>query len=231
MATLVNNPFRITKGILGNIFFRTQNKKTVAVTRSKRPNGKNSDGEIYRKRKFSITSAFAKHACRLFFIKDLWKSHSKSGCSAFHQICRFNYQYSSASRPTELNIITPEGFPITLEDVSLDAISVSFRIQGLKNIAVNFPEASLISVNLLITYFDASTDEAGPFDIIEFSQEIDSPDFGEAVAAGMDFDDEQQYIAQNYKQYLLHAAVIILTAGRNIIQYSSTFAQSGLKGT
>ena len=72
MAILLNNPFGKTKGILGNTYLRTTNGKTVVVSRSKRSNGNNSEGELCRKRKFSITASFSKHVCRLNLLKEVW---------------------------------------------------------------------------------------------------------------------------------------------------------------
>ena len=228
MATLINNPFGEVKGVLGNNFYRTRNGKTILVPRSKRKKNNNSEGELCRKRKFSITSSFSKHVCRLNLLKEVW-GKSRTGCySSFHEICRCNYGYSSASRPTERNIITPEGFPVTISGIILNSSSLSFQLPELKNFTTISNEESSISVNVLITFFDSFKDEAGPFDIIELTRNIEDYDFEKPFSLRLDFDDEQRQTAQNYKQFLLHAAVITITDQGEIAQHSSTFAYSGI---
>ena len=225
MAYLSGNVIGNLSGKLGNLSARTVNGQTIMAARPSSFNASQSPAVVEVRQKFAVTGMFAKNVLTLSTLEEIWRKTKVAGNSVFNTIFKANFGYSSTEKPTEQNIITPEGFalPITTAAVAADKITAS--LPALNTVSVFGSDEVNLSANALVCYYDPSNEADEPFKIISLSKEVASFDFAQTYSLEIDYNVLQEAVAAKYQHSILYLIVASKSADGKVVQNSATYSK------
>jgi len=226
MARISGNVVGDFHGKLGNLSARTRNGRTIFSARPSSFKTSNASVNVEIRKKFSVTAAFSKAILSLSSLEEIWNTVKKAGISGFNTIFQANFNLSSSEKPTDQNIITPEGFPLAPTSVALDADKLTASLPALNSAAELSPGEVALSANALIVYHTPSKSSDQPYRIVAVSKEIPSFNFAAAYNLQIDLSPSQKSAASRYGKYIVYLAVATVDGAENVVQYSSTYVQA-----
>jgi hypothetical protein len=225
MALLSGNVIGNLSGRLGNLSARTVNGQTILAARPSSYNASQDPDVLIVRSKFAVTANFAKNVLSLSTLEEIWKKTKESGISVFNSIFKSNFALSSATKPTEQNILTPEGFalPVTASEVAADKITAS--ISALNTTAIISAEETALSANALVVFSNPTVPTDPDFQIVPLSKEVANFNFTQNYNLQIDFNIVQANIAAKYQDSTLLLAVASKDAAGKVVQNSSTYSK------
>ena len=172
MALLSGNVIGNLSGKLGNLSARTVNGQTIMAARPSSFNASQSQAVVEVRQKFAVTGMFAKNVLTLSTLEEIWRKTKVVGISVFNAIFKANFGYSSTVKPTEQNIITPEGFALPITTAAVEADKITATLPALNTASIFGADEVNLSANALVCYHDPSNEAEEPFKIISLSKEI-----------------------------------------------------------
>ena len=225
MAILNGNVIGNLSGKLGNLSARTVEGRTILAARPSSYNSSQEPAVLEVRKRFSVTAKFASAILVLTSLTALWKKVKNVSNSVFNEIFQSNFGYSSVERPTEQNIIAPEGFPLQITIAAVEANQITASLPALNTASVFGPEEVNLSANAIVCYYDPVNSADEPFKIISLSKAIESFDFTQIYNLDIDYNVLQTLTAAKYQHSILYLCVISKTADGKIVQNSSTYSK------
>lgn len=223
MAILNGNVIGNMRGRLGNLTARTVDGKTIMAARPSSFSVNYDPSVVEVRKKFAVTGNLSKNILSLSTLAAIWKTVKGSGISVFNTIFKSNFGFSAAASPTADNIITPGGFSLPVDTVSVDADKVTASLLALNTTSIFAPEEVNLSASAVISYSDPTNPDDAPYHIIALSKEVANFNFTQAYNLQMDLDVKQKLIAAKYTKSILYLVVASKTADGKVVQYSSTY--------
>ncbi|NJD23489.1 MAG: hypothetical protein FIA82_12625 [Melioribacter sp.] len=225
MAIVNGNVIGNLSGKLGNLSARTVDGHTVLAARPSSFNASQDPAVISVRQKFSVTAKFASAILALTSLVSIWKKVRNVASSVFNEIFQSNFAYSSIEKPTEQNILAPEGFPLQIAVASVAADKVTATIPILNTASVFGADEVNLSANAIVCYYDPANAEDEPFKIISLSKEVATYNFAQTYELEIDLNATQKNIATKYQHSILYVCVVTKTAEGKVVQNSSTFTK------
>ena len=225
MASVSGSVLGNLSGRLGNLSARTVNGRTILAARPSSFNVSQEPSVVEVRKKFGITMNFAKAVNSIAALSAVWEKVKDSGRSVMNTIFRDNFQYVSAERPTENNIITPDGFNLPVQSASVDADTITAQITTLNNEAVISPAEVDLAVSAVVCFYDPKSADDDPFKIIALDKDEAGFNFGQTYNLSLALNALQTNIASKYNNSILYLAVATKDAAGKVVQYSSTFTK------
>ena len=225
MAILLGNVIGNMKGKLGNLSARTVEGRTIMAARPSSFNASQDPASLEVRAKFAVTANFSKSVLSLSALSAIWNKVKSSGISAFNAIFKANFAFSAIDKPTEHNVLTPEGFPLQIETSAVDVDKITATLPIL-NAATNFGADEVhLSVNALVCYHDHVNPADEQFKIISLSKEVDNYNFAQTYNLQLDYNVSQVALAAKYQHNILYLCVASKSADGKVIQNSGTFTK------
>lgn len=225
MAIVNGNVIGNLSGKLGNLSARTVDGRTVLAARPSSFNASQDPAVISVRQKFSVTAKFASAILALSSLVSIWKKVRNVASSVFNEVFQSNFAHSSTNKPTEDNIIAPEGFPLQIAVAAVAADKVTATIPILNTASVFGPEEVNLSANALVCYHDPANEADEPFKVISLSKEVAAYNFAQDYELEIDLNATQKNIAAKYQHNILYVCVVTKTADGKVVQNSSTFTK------
>ncbi len=225
MAIVNGNVIGNLSGKLGNLSARTVDGRTVLAARPSSFNASQEPAVLTVRQKFSVTAKFASAILALTALVSIWKKVRNVASSVFNEVFQSNFAYSSIEKPTEQNIIAPEGFPLQIAVAAVAADKITATIPILNTASVFGADEVNLSANAIVCYFDPANAEDEPFKIISLSKEVAAHNFAQTYDLEIDLNATQKYTAAKYQHSILYVCVVTKTAEGKVVQNSSTFTK------
>lgn len=225
MAIVNGNVIGNLSGKLGNLSARTVDGRTVLAARPSSFNASQEPAVLTVRQKFSVTAKFASAILALTALVSIWKKVRNVASSVFNEVFQSNFAYSSIEKPTEQNIIAPEGFPLQIAVAAVAADKVTATIPILNTASVFGADEVNLSANALVCYYDPANAEDEPFKIISLSKEVAAHNFAQTYDLEIDLNATQKNTAAKYQHSILYVCVVTKTAEGKVVQNSSTFTK------
>jgi hypothetical protein len=225
MAILSGNVIGNMKGKLGNLSARTVEGRTIMAARPSSFNASQDPASLEVRAKFAVTANFSKSVLFLSTLSAIWNKVKSSGISAFNAIFKANFAFSAIDKPTEQNILAPEGFPLQIAVAAVAADKITATIPILNTASVFGTDEVNLSANALVCYHDPANAEDEPFKIISLSKEVAAYNFTQSYDLEIDLNASQKIIAAKYQHSILYVCVVTKTADGKVVQNSSTFSK------
>lgn len=135
------------------------------------------------------------------------------------------FGYSSTEKPTEQNILAPEGFPLQITTVTVEADKITASLPAFNTASVFGADEVNLSANVLVCFYDQSNEANEPFKIIPLSKEVANCNFTKAYSLQMDFNVLQVSLAAKYQHSILYVCIVTKTAEGKVVLNSSTFTK------
>jgi len=225
MAIVNGNVIGTLSGKLGNLSARTVDGRTVLAARPSSFNASQEPAVLTVRQKFSVTAKFASAILALTSLVSIWKKVRNVASSVFNEVFQSNFAYSSIEKPTEQNIIAPEGFPLQIAVAAVAADKITATIPILNTASVFGADEVNLSANAIVCYHDPANAEDEPFKIISLSKEVAAHNFAQTYDLEIDLNATQKNTAAKYQHSILYVCVVTKTAEGKVVQNSSTFTK------
>jgi len=225
MAIVNGNVIGNLSGKLGNLSARTVDGRTVLAARPSSFNASQEPAVITVRQKFSVTAKFASAILALTSLVSIWKKVRNVASSVFNEVFQSNFAYSSIEKPTEQNILAPEGFPLQIAVAAVAADKITATIPILNTASVFGADEVNLSVNAIVCYYDPADAEDESFKIISLSKEVAAHNFAQTYDLEIDLNATQKNTAAKYQHNILYVCVVTKTAEGKVVQNSSTFTK------
>jgi hypothetical protein len=225
MAIVNGNVIGNLSGKLGNLSARTVDGRTVLAARPSSFNASQEPAVLTVRQKFSVTAKFASAILALTSLVSIWKKVRNVASSVFNEVFQSNFAYSSIEKPTEQNIIAPEGFPLQIAVAAVAADKITATIPILNTVSVFGADEVNLSANAIVCYYDPTNAEDEPFKIISLSKEVAAHNFAQTYDLEIDLNATQKNTAAKYQHSILYVCVVTKTAEGKVVQNSSTFTK------
>ncbi|KAF0153513.1 MAG: hypothetical protein FD143_45 [Ignavibacteria bacterium] len=225
MAIVNGNVIGNLSGKLGNLSARTVDGRTVLAARPSSFNASQEPAVLTVRQKFSVTAKFASAILALTSLVSIWKKVRNVASSVFNEVFQSNFAYSSIEKPTEQNIIAPEGFPLQIAVAAVAADKITATIPILNTASVFGADEVNLSANAIVCYYDPANAEDEPFKIIALSKEVAAHNFTQTYDLEIDLNATQKNTAAKYQHSILYVCVVTKTAEGKVVQNSSTFTK------
>jgi hypothetical protein len=225
MAIVNGNVIGNLSGKLGNLSARTVDGRTVLAARPSSFNASQEPAVLEVRQKFSVTAKFASAILVLASLVSIWKKVRNVSSSVFNEIFQSNFAHSSTDKPTEQNILTPEGFPLQIEVAAVAADKITATIPIMNSASVFGADEVNLSANVLVCYHNPANEEDEPYKIISLSKEVAAFNFAQTYDLEIDLNATQKNIAAKYQHSILYVCVVTKTADGKVVQNSSTFTK------
>ena len=225
MAIVNGNVLGNLSGKLGNLSARTVDGHTVLAARPSSFNASQDPAVLQVRQKFSVTAKFASAILALTSLVSIWKKVRNVASSVFNEIFQSNFAYSSIEKPTEQNILAPEGFPLQIAVAAVAADKITATIPILNTASVFGADEVNLSANVIVCYYDPANAEDEPFKNISLSKEVAAHNFAQTYDLEIDLNATQKNTAAKYQHSILYVCVVTKTAEGKVVQNSSTFTK------
>jgi hypothetical protein len=225
MAIVNGNVIGNLSGKLGNLSARTVDGRTVLAARPSSFNASQDPAVLEVRKKFSVTAKFASAVLALTSLISIWKKVNNVAGSVFNEIFQSNFAYSSSEKPTEQNILTPEGFPLQITTAAVDADKITASLPALNTASVFGVDEVNLSANAVVCYYDPLNEADEPFKNISLSKEVAAYNFAQSYDLDIDLNATQKNTAAKYQHNILYVCVVTKTAEGKVVQNSSTFTK------
>ena len=225
MAIVNGNVIGNLSGKLGNLSARTVDGRTVLAARPSSFNASQEPAVLTVRQKFSVTAKFASAILALTSLVSIWRKVRNVASSVFNEVFQSNFAYSSIEKPTEQNILAPEGFPLQIVAAAVAADKITATIPILNSASVFGADEVNLSANAIVCYYDPANAEDEPFKIISLSKEVAAHNFAQTYDLEIDLNATQKNTAAKYQHSILYLCVVTKTAEGKVVQNSSTFTK------
>ena len=225
MAYLSGNVIGNLSGKLGNLSARTVNGQTIMAARPSSFNASQSPAVVEVRQKFAVTGSFAKSVLALSTLDEIWRKTKSAGISVFNAIFKQNFAYSGTERPTEQNLIVPDGFALAISTAAVDTNKITASLPALNTASVFGAEEVNLSANALVCFYDPTSETDDPFQIISLSKEVATFNFTQTYNLQIDFNVLQEAVAAKYQHSILYLIVASKSADGKVVQNSSTYTK------
>jgi len=225
MAIVNGNVLGNLSGKLGNLSARTVDGRTVLAARPSSFNASQEPAVLNVRQKFSVTAKFASAILALASLVSIWKKVKNVSSSIFNEVFQSNFGYSSTEKPTEQNILAPEGFPLQISTAAVEADKITASLPALNTASVFGADEVNLSANALVCFYGPNNENDEPFKIISLSKEVANFNFTQAYSLELDFNVLHEAVAAKYQHSILYVCVVTKTAEGKVIQNSSTFTK------
>lgn len=225
MAILAGNVIGNMKGKLGNLSARTVDGRTIMAARPSSFNASQDPASLEVRAKFAVTANFSKNVLSLSTLAAIWNKVKTTGISAYNAIFQANFAFSANDKPTEHNILTPEGFPLQIEVSAVDVDKITATLPILNAATSIGADEVNLSVNAMVCYTDPVNPADDPFKIISLSKEVENYNFAQTYDAQLDYNGTQLALAAKYQHNILYLCVASKSADGKVVQNSGTFTK------
>jgi hypothetical protein len=225
LAIVSGNVIGNLRGKLGNLAARTINGKTVLAARPSSYNASQEPASLEVRSKFAVTANFSKNVLSLTTLEEIWKKVKDSSISVFNEIFRANFAYSSMEKPTEQNILAPDGFPLQISTAAVASDKITATLPILNASSVFGAGEVNLSANALVCYYDPTNEADEPFKIISLSKEVAAYNFAQTYELEIDLNALQKNTAAKYQHSILYVCVVTKTTDGKVVQNSGTFTK------
>ncbi len=225
MAVVKGNVLGNLSGKLGNLSARTVKGRTILAARPSSFQASQDPDSIAVRQKFAVTANFSKNVAAIPILKSIWDSVKTQNMSVFNAIFKNNYKFSAVDRPTDQNIITPDGFLLPVTSAIVGVNDVTAELTAIDAATIISEDEKDISFAALIIYHNPISDEDEKFNIFSLSKDVDDYDFAVDYTLTLDLHSSQSAIAAKYQNSFLLLAAVTKDINENVIQNTKTFAQ------
>ncbi|MCL5031037.1 MAG: hypothetical protein M1480_18680 [Bacteroidetes bacterium] len=213
-------------GRLGNLTARTVNGTTILAARPSSYTPSQAPVVLDIRQKFVVTANLSKQIASFPDINDIWKKSVAGSLSGYNAIFQANNKYVDVDKPTDNNIITPEGFGLNITSVSMEANAVDIELAALNAIANFSVDETQLSAFSVVCFINPINVSDAPYKIIALTKQVNGYDFAAPQSISLVLDPAQTNTAAKYQHNIIFVAVATKTADGKLVQYSSTYAKS-----
>jgi len=225
MAIVNGNVIGNLSGKLGNLSARTVDGRTILAARPSSFNASQDPAVLAVRQKFSVTAKLASAILALTSLVSIWKKVRNVASSVFNEVFQSNFANSSIDKPTEQNIIAPDGFPLQITTAAVAADKITATLPILNASSVFGADEVNVSANALVCYYDPTNEADEPFKIISLSKEVAAYNFAQTYELEIDLNALQKNTAAKYQHSILYVCVVTKTADGKVVQNSGTFTK------
>lgn len=204
------------RGKVGSIVGKVRNGKPYIASRPSKYTMSKVPHEVDKRNRFKVNGLFAKSIKENKLLYGIWDKKKAPASSAYNKLCKVNYRLCNTDRPTDKNLITPDGFPLPVESISffpdkIEAELLPFDI---------LPDEKRVMFILLVSFYEPEKKELPYFSL----KHITSYDLDDLkLTFNLNTTDKQT--ASAYKNRTAFLAAVTQDDTGNILRWSETVSR------
>ncbi|MBK9096847.1 MAG: hypothetical protein IPM14_01750 [bacterium] len=213
MARLEKKVLGELSGRIGDIVGRTRYGKYYISARPAKYRMSKAPHEVDKRNRFKVNGLFAKAIKERDVLYRIWDLKKAPASSAYNKICKVNFKLCGTERPTDKNLITPDGFPLPVESITflpgkIEAELMPFDI---------LPNEKRVVFILLASFYEPKKQELPYFSL----KHITSYDLDE-LKLTFNLNSTDKQIADLYNKSTVFLAAVTEDANGNILRWSES---------
>lgn len=225
MAKVKSNILGNLSGRIGNVSARIINGLTQIVARPIKFRTNRSEKAVAARALFASTICFIKGILSNPDLEAVWLKAKLKGKYLRSSMFKYNCYYFKNGNPTVLNVITPEGFLLPVQDVTLNENSIDINLGAFNSAASFTPNEVIISFVCLRAFYNPFNKYKDQLKIISMTNEVPGFNFNTPFLISFPVNYSQQDLSSQYADSIIYLAAITKNAAGKIIKCSSTYAR------
>lgn len=216
MARIEINILGVTRGKVGGVVAKVRNGKPYLASLPSKYTPSQKPQEIDKRNKFRVNGKFAKSIKETGILYRVWDKEKAPASNAYNKICKVNFKLCNADRPSEKNVITPDGFDLPVKGIK----SYKDRIEAeLAEFKIGNKEKRLI-LKMIVCFYNPKQNGMNFFELR--SIENLEPDWPTFI---FKFNAKEIQLSNTYKNKTVYLAVVTESDKGEIIRFSKTAAK------
>lgn len=225
MAFISNNSFGEIKGNLGNYNFRVFNGKTQIRQRPVKFKMSYSEKAISLRKRFKTNALFSKSVSGLPDLKQIWKKYEPKSTSAFNNICKYNFHKVCDEFPTIDNIITPDGFDLSVANIGMTKKELNLKFKFPENVEPYIKTGASLSINMIVVSKEPFDKKENLFDVVSQVKEESLFNSGKTLNTCIEFEKRNQSSFEKYRYHIVFTAIVLKSNEDKILLNSKTYTK------
>ncbi len=224
MAIRKSNILGPVSGKHGNTVTRIRYGKEVLYALPDKVKVSQSKEAKAARKKFGMTVSFAKFINSIPALSSIWSAAKIPGTNSYQKLIKHNSKLTGEDNLTINNIITPEGFFITINDFSFSSsiirLSIDFSRNNIQS-TISFP----LLIHAVLYVYVPWKENDKPFQLLALSQELTQVEFDNKSIIQLELSPHQKIIAESYNKCISYFAITSSIENSNKPIWSTTTAR------
>jgi hypothetical protein len=217
MAVVKKKVLGELRGKIGSTVYRVRNGKNYAASVPSEYNASQSPLEVDKRNKFRINGKFAKAIKESELLYSIWDKEKAPATNAYNKICKVNFSHCGTNRPSEKNVITPEGeFILPVRNITSlpEGIEVMLESSDIPEL-----EKQVIYI-MIISLYEPAANGHNYFELL-----VMEGCETEENTLKFNFDENEIQLAKEYKNKTIFLASVTEDEDGKILSWSKTYAE------
>ena len=216
MAVLKKQTVGILRGTMGNTVYKWMNEKNIVVSRPSHYRMSHAPHEVEKRNRFGVNGKFARAIMLSELLYNIWKKEKAPATTGWNRICQVNYKRCGVDRPTEKNIITPAGFPLTANKTAMLPDGIEVVLDSFDTLK---KEEQIIFI-MIVSFYKPKIKKHKYFELLVM-EGCERDD----LKLTFRFDETEKRLARRYKNRTIFLAAVIVDKDGNILRHSETMGK------
>lgn len=216
MARLEKKVLGEISGSIGDFVFKVRNGKQNIASRPSNYRMSKAPREVDKRNKFKVNGIFAKAIKERDVLYRIWDQKKAPASSAYNKICKVNFKLCSTDRPTDKNLITPDGFTLPVESITFFSVKIEIELMPFDIL----PNEKRVIFIMLVSFYDPDKKELPYFSL----KHLPGYDLDE-LKLTFNFSTAEKQIASAYKNRTAYLAAVTQDDAGNILRWSATLGR------
>jgi hypothetical protein len=204
------------RGRLGEIVGRVRNGKHYIssapshYTMSKLPH------EVDKRNRFGVNGKFGKAVRENGLLFRIWDKEKAPATNAYNKICKVNFKLCGTDRPSEENVITPEGFVLPVKNIQSlpDGIEAELEPFDMPD------EEKDITYIMIVSFYEPRIKGHNYFELMNLKDYVIN-----GLKVKFKFSDTEEHLLRVYKYKTVFLAAVTEDKNGNIVSWSATVSK------
>ena len=216
MARLEKKVLGEIRGRIGDIVGKVRNGKQYIASRPTKYTMSKAPHEIDKRSRFKVNGLFAKAIKKSELLYKVWEKNKAPAASAYNKICMVNFKLCRIDRPSEQNVITPNGFD--LEIINITSLPGGVELE-LELFDILEAEKRIMFI-MFVSFYEPEKKEINFFEAKRIKEYVI-----DGMRITFNYDSADRLLANAYKKRTVFFAAVTEDADGNIIRFSSTIGR------
>ncbi|MBU2494047.1 MAG: hypothetical protein KJ571_15580 [Bacteroidetes bacterium] len=226
MAKVKTNILGNLSGRIGNVSARIINGITQIAARPASFKINRSEKAAAARAVFAATICFTKAILSNPDLKEVWLKAKLKGKYLRSSMFKYNCYFFEDAKPTVLNVITPDGFSLSVRDVTFNENSIDINLDEFSSLTSFTTNEVNISFVCLRAFYNPFNKYKDPIKIIVMTKEIPGFNFKIPFIISFPVNFSQKDLSSLYANSIIYLTAITKNAAGETIKCSSTYARN-----
>ena len=216
MARLEKKVLGEVKGRVGGIVGKVRYGKYYIASLPAKYRMSKAPHEVDKRSRFKVNGLFAKTIKASELLYKVWEKEKAPATNAYNKICKVNFKLCRTDRPSEQNVITPNGFK--LEIINIASLPGGIEAE-LEPFDILEAEKRIMFI-MIVSFYEPKKKELNFYEVKLIK------DYSlDGMKLTFNYNSAEKLLASNYNKRTVFLAAVSEDEGGNIVRWSATVSK------